>query len=134
MKHLNPSALAPPMGKFSHATIIPPGYSIAFVSGQIGVDADGTLTGPDVSGQTRQAFSNLETVIRELGATPSDIVKMLTLVVGPDGFGEFAHARDHVFAQWFPDGIYPAHSAATVTALAAPNLLVEIEAVVVVPQ
>ncbi len=134
MTYLNPAALAPPMGKFSHATIVPAGHSIAFVSGQIGVDHDGALVGDNAFVQARQAFSNLDVIIRELGATPSDIVKMLTLVVGADGFGEFARARDDVFAQWFPDGVYPAHSAATVSALAAPGLLVEIEAVVAVPQ
>ena len=131
---VNPPTLANPMGQFSHAAIVPDNARIAFVSGQVGVDNDGRTAAPDCYGQTRQAFANLRAVVEHLGATPDDIVKMFTLVCGPDSFAEFARARTEVFADWFPDAAYPAHSAAVVAALASPELLVEIEAIVAVPQ
>jgi enamine deaminase RidA (YjgF/YER057c/UK114 family) len=39
-----------------------------------------------------------------------------------------------VYADWFPDGKYPAHSLAVVAALAKPELSVEIEGIVAVPE
>ncbi|MBB3664507.1 enamine deaminase RidA (YjgF/YER057c/UK114 family) [Prauserella sediminis] len=129
----NPAAIAAPIGKFSHVAIAPAGAATAYVSGQIGVDTDGKIVSYSCYEQTKQTFSNLEAVLDDLGVEPSAIVKMLTLVVGDDGFADFARARDEIYARWFPTGVYPAHSAATVTALAHPDLRVEIEAVVVVP-
>ncbi|MFI7166343.1 RidA family protein [Rhodococcus erythropolis] len=131
---VNPPTVASPMGQFSHAALVPADTRTAFVSGQVGVDSEGRLSAPDCYGQTRQALANLRAIVEHLGAGPGDIVKMFTLVCGPDSFTEFARARTEVFADWFPDAKYPAHSAAIVTALAAPELCVEIEAIVAVPQ
>ncbi|RJO70096.1 RidA family protein [Nocardia panacis] len=134
MRSFNPAGVAAPIGKFSHVTVVPAGRDLAFISGQIGADASGKLVGDNTFDQTIATFANLEKIIHELGCVPGDIAKMLTLVVGAEGFVEFARARDIVFARWFPDSRYPAHSAATVAALASPGLLVEIEAVVAVPR
>ncbi|MEV4129969.1 RidA family protein [Nocardia sp. NPDC049707] len=133
MKYVNPPTIAPPIGKFSHVVLVPSSTTMAYISGQIGVGADGALDSDSCYDQTKQVFANLEMVLDHLRVTPASIVKMLTLVVGDDGFAEFARARDEVYARWFPGGQYPAHSAATVTALAKPRLRVEIEAVVAIP-
>lgn len=133
MKHSNPATIAPPIGKFSHVVVVPAATATAYISGQIGVAADGTIVSDSCYEQSKQTFANLESVLEHLHVSPGAIVKMLTLVTGDDGFAEFARARDEVYAKWFPGGRYPAHSAATVTALAAPRLRVEIEAVVAIP-
>lgn len=133
MSKFNPAAIAPPIGKFSHVAVVPATFGTAYISGQIGADQDGKIVSGSCYEQTKQVFDNLEKVLDDLGVTASAIIKMLTLVVGDDGFAEFARARDEVFARWFPDGVYPAHSAATVTALAAPDLRIEVRAVVALP-
>lgn len=134
MNYFDPANVAPPMGKFSHVAIVPAGHRLAFVSGQIGADATGAIVPGGCRAQAARTFENLEAVLDALGVGPDKIVKMLTVLVGDDSFGEFALARDEVFARWYPDGVYPAHSAAVVAALAAPELAVEIEAVVAIPE
>jgi enamine deaminase RidA (YjgF/YER057c/UK114 family) len=88
----------------------------------------------DSAGQARQAFRNLGAILKDLSAEPRQIAKILTFVAGAEHLPGFLAARDDVFARWYPDGDVPAHSLAVVAGLAAPDLLVEIEAVVAVPR
>ncbi len=62
------------------------------------------------------------------------MAKLNTLIVGPDNLPGFRAARDEVFSEWYPDGDVPAHTLAVVAGLAAPELLVEIEAILAVPE
>lgn len=130
LRHLDPTSIAAPIGKFAHVVTTPPGSALAFVSGQIGARPDGAIVEGGATEQARQAFANFAAILAELGAGPADVVKMLTFVVGDEGFAGFARARDETFAEWYPDGRFPAHSAAVVTKLATAELLVEFEAVV----
>lgn len=130
VRYIDPTSIAAPIGKFSHVVTCAPGSALAFVSGQIGARPDGSLAEGGATEQARQAFRNFESILDELGASPGDVVKMLTFVVGDTGFAGFARARDEIFAQWYPDGRFPAHSAAVVAGLATAELLVEFEAVV----
>jgi enamine deaminase RidA (YjgF/YER057c/UK114 family) len=130
----NPPGVAAPIGRYSHVAIVPADYATVHVSGQIGADASGALAGPDAMVQTRQAFANIEAILHALGATPADLVKLFTLLVGGEQLAGFRTARDEVLDRWYPHGDAPAHSLAIVSALAAPELLVEIEAVVAIPE
>ncbi|RBQ18340.1 hypothetical protein DP939_20965 [Spongiactinospora rosea] len=49
-------------------------------------------------------------MFEELGATPRDLVKLLTIVAGADHLPGFYAAREEVFADRYPDGDVPAHS------------------------
>lgn len=130
----NPCTVAEPIGPFRHVTIVPGNTEIAFVSGQIGHDADGHLVPGGCGEQTLQAFKNLELILEDLGATPNDVVKLFTIVAGDGSFSEFSRKRTEIFSRWYPDGEYPAHSAFAAYQLATPEILVEIEAVVAVPK
>lgn len=129
----NPPGAAAPIGKYHHAVTVPAGVNLVFVSGQVGDHPDGSPVATDAEAQARQAFANLGVILEELGVTPADIAKLMTFVVGADSLVGFRAARDEVFAVWYPDGWVPAHSLAVVTALADPELLIEIEAVAAVP-
>ena len=133
VRRWNPTEIAPPIGKYSHLAEGPSGHRLIFVSGQVGNLPDGTLAGPGAVEQTRQVFANLEALLAHLGVTPGHIVKLLTFVAGTEHLPGFGAARDEVFARWYPDGGYPGHSLAVVAALAGPDLAVEMEAVVAVP-
>jgi len=130
----DPAMLAPPIGPFRHYTVVPDGHRIVYFSGQVGQDALGALVPGGCAEQTAQVFRNLELLLDEVGATPAHIVKLFTIVSGEGSFREFARARAEVFSRWYPDGAYPAHSAFVAAELAAPEILVEIEAVVAVPR
>jgi enamine deaminase RidA (YjgF/YER057c/UK114 family) len=40
--YLNPSRIAAPVGRYSHGVLVPTGSTLLFVSGQVGIDNDGT--------------------------------------------------------------------------------------------
>jgi enamine deaminase RidA (YjgF/YER057c/UK114 family) len=99
-----------------------------FLSGATAVDASGTVVGVgDTTAQTRQALRNIDAVMREAGGTIDDVVR-LRIYVGaplrPTTLTEVHAARSEVF------GVErcPASTFVAVSALAGPDLLVEIEA------
>jgi enamine deaminase RidA (YjgF/YER057c/UK114 family) len=121
------------MGKYHHAVTVPAGTDLAFISGQVGNHLDGRPIESDATAQARQAFANLGAIVRDLGATHGDIAKFTTLVVGAEGLAGFRAAREEVFADWYPEGDVPANTLMVVAGLAAPEIVVEIEAVVALP-
>jgi 2-iminobutanoate/2-iminopropanoate deaminase len=133
IRRWSPDGVAPPIGQYSHLAAVPADHELVFVSGQVGVAEDGTLAGLDARSQTRQAFANIGRLLDALGAGPEHLVKLLTLVAGAEHLDGSRLAREEVFAAWYPDGGWPAHSLMVVAALAKPELTVEIEAVVAVP-
>jgi 2-iminobutanoate/2-iminopropanoate deaminase len=134
LSHSNPPGVAAPIGRYHHTTRVPAGVDLVFVSGQVGNHLDGSPIATNATAQARQAFANLGAILEDLGATPAHIAKLVSFVVGVDSLAGVRVARDEVFDGWYPDGGEPAHSLAVVAALAAPELLVEIEAVVAVPR
>ncbi|MEE8422017.1 MAG: RidA family protein [Dehalococcoidia bacterium] len=104
------------------------GGTLAFISGQVGIDAGGNLAGDGLEAQARQAYANLRGALDALGATPSDVAKITTFVVNysPDARPALMAARGDFFG-----GDLPASTLVGVQALATPALLFEIEATVV---
>ena len=114
-------------GSFSPGVAVT-GKQLIFVSGNVGVDANGQIVGKgDVGAQTRQIFRNIEAILAQAGASLKDVVKITTFIVPMERYGEFAAVRAEVFA-----GPYPASSTVGVSALVSPDYLIEIEAVAVV--
>lgn len=130
----SPPAISAPVGSYSHLAAVPPDHEVVFVAGQLGVAPDGTLAGPDAQAQARQALANVEVLLGTLGATPRQLVKLFTMVAGVEHLPGVRAAVKEVFARWFPGSDWPAQSLVVVVALAAPQYVVEIEAVVAVPQ
>lgn len=122
-----------PIGRYSHLADVPESCTLVFVSGQVGNLRDGSLAGLDALSQTRQVFANLQAAFDEIGAKPRDLVKLMTFVAGSHHLSGFYEARNEVFADWYPRGDVPAHSLAVVAALADPEITVEIEAIVALP-
>ena len=54
----NPPGIAGPIGKYHHATTVPAGWDLVFISGQIGNHPDGGVP-DDPVGQARAAFANI---------------------------------------------------------------------------
>jgi 2-iminobutanoate/2-iminopropanoate deaminase len=70
-----------------------------FVSGQAGVDpATAQPVGPEFGEQARQAFLNLEAVLRAGGSRPELVVQTTVLVADPSDFAEL----NELFAEFFP--------------------------------
>jgi len=128
--HVNPPGLHH-NSAFSWAVRVPAGYDTIYVGGQNGVGPDGTVVGPGLGEQTRQAYANLRTCLEAAGASLTDVVKWTILCVegAPmhEGFAAFGEV-------WPRDAPPPAITFAFVAGLAVPGALVEIEAIAAVPR
>ena len=70
-----------------------------YVSGLVGIDVEtGSLAGPSIRDQTRQALANCEAVLRAAGATLQDVVEVGILLTDPTDFG----GMNEEYATWFP--------------------------------
>ena len=99
---------------------------IVWLSGQIGVDKNGRAGG-SVEEQARLAFENLKAVLAEAGGTLADVVELVTYHVSMDDLHTFAAVKAEFITQDFP-----AWTVVGVTALALPELLVEVKATAVI--
>jgi len=123
---VNPPSMAKPTG-YSYA--VKKTGSPVFISGQVALDASGKLVGEgDAEAQVEQVFRNLRTVVEATGGTMDDVVKLTIYVIDAAYRPAIAAARQ----RHFKDNQYPASTYVVVTALAVPQLLVEIEAVAMI--
>jgi reactive intermediate/imine deaminase len=101
---------------------------LLFVSGQAAIDQHGQLVGVgDFDAQAEQAFKNLEQVLEAGGSSLRDVAKVTIFLTDMNNFAKIVELR----GKWFSEP-YPADSIIQVTALAHPELEIEIEAVAVV--
>jgi enamine deaminase RidA (YjgF/YER057c/UK114 family) len=129
------SGLGSPVGLYSHAVPLPDPGRLLCVSGQLSVDEVGTsLHVGDFDAQMRQVFSNLATVLDAAGTQLADVVKMTTYLVDPDHIDDFYRVREQLFAELFPDGVYPGNTLLVVQRLVRPEFLIEIEALASAPE
>ena len=100
------------------------------VSGQVPLDASGTLVGDgDALAQTRQVFRNITTALAACGATMADVVKLTVFLTDLGDLADFRTARDEVIDPARP----PASSLVQVSGLVHPAFRVEIEALAALP-
>ncbi|HEX4984591.1 MAG TPA: RidA family protein [Burkholderiales bacterium] len=126
VKFMNPEGLFK-AGTFSQVAVTQGGRT-AYISGQTARDAGSNIVGVgDVRKQAEQAMANLRVAVEAAGGSMAGVAKITTYVVGlkPDDrawIGEMV--KKH-----FPKP--PAHTLVGISALAVPELLVEIEAVAI---
>lgn len=123
---LNPDGLFKP-STFTQVVVLE-GATTVYISGQTARDEKANVVGVgDVRRQAEKVFENLRVAVEAVGGSMKDIVKITTFVVDlkPD---------DRV---WIGDLVKksfprpPAHTLVGISALAAPELLIEIEAIAV---
>jgi reactive intermediate/imine deaminase len=101
---------------------------LVFVSGTVAWGPDGKLVGKgDVYAQAKQTLANIEGYLREAGASLCDVVRTRIYLTDMSRWEEVARAHREAFAE-----ARPASSLLEISALADPEMLVEIEAVAVV--
>lgn len=127
---LNPDAVAPPIGSYSHAVRVEVGDAVwVYVSGQLAFDAEGQLVGRgDLRAQTEQVYENLARILEANGATFEHVVKLQTFFTTLD---DLAGSRE-VRGRYLPTEP-PASTAVKVAALVVPEALIEVDVVAVVP-
>jgi 2-iminobutanoate/2-iminopropanoate deaminase len=122
-RQVNPWEWQTPFG-FSQAWRVDGATSIVFVSGQGPIGPDGDLVGEgDFAAQARQVFENLQTVLEQSGATLEAVVKLTVFLTDISKLREYTQIKDTFFS-----GQPPASTAVEVTALALPEMMLEVEA------
>lgn len=121
---INPAGIPKPTGYTQ--VVVTEARKLVFVSGQIGVDANGEMKG-GLPAQTVQVFENLKTTLAAVGATFDQVIKITTYIVNytPASRQTLIETRDRYFNPQSP----PASTLVGVSALAFPGLLIEIEAI-----
>ena len=118
VEHLGRSSLNGEPLPFSEAVRV---GDILYLSGQIGIDADGKL--PDgIEAQTRQAMDNVGAVLKRAGLGYDRIFHCTAFLADMKDWPAF----NAVYVGYFPDGKMPARSAFGANGLALGALL-EIE-------
>jgi enamine deaminase RidA (YjgF/YER057c/UK114 family) len=115
---------------FSHAALQSGGRTL-HLAGQVAWDANGVLVGAgDLAAQTRQVLANLRAVLGQAGATPADLVRLRTYVVGhtPDKLGIVLPE----IAAFYGDATPAPNTFLGVETLALPDFLIEIEGIAAV--
>ena len=126
MTVLNPNTVMPPPGGYSQGIAA---GGLIFVAGQVGVDVQGKIPGDGgMAVQTRQTIDNVAAVLAAAGASLKDVVSTTVYIKDLADYKVFNQVWNECFG-----GHKPAR--ATVLAnLVMPQLLVEIQAIAVVPQ
>ncbi|MER7207825.1 RidA family protein [Streptosporangium sp. NPDC000239] len=125
-----PSTL-PPTNGYSHVASIPPGSRIVWTSGQVPIDAEGTVaTAGDWEAQTRQVMRNVGAALEAGGATWDDVFKLTIFVVDTSALATVRAVRDEFINLERP----PTSSLVQVAGLFRPDILIEIEAVAAISE
>ena len=99
-----------------------------YVSGTVAWGDDGKLVGAgDVYAQAKQAIRNIEKALEQAGASLADVVRTRIYVTDISRLEDAARAHGEAFGE-----IRPASTMVEVSALAEPEMLVEIEAIAVI--
>jgi 2-iminobutanoate/2-iminopropanoate deaminase len=109
--------------RFSQAVEVAAGSRLVYVSGQVGVRADGTLPETE-EGEHEQAWANVLAILASEGLGAGDIVDVTAYVTSQSGVAVFRQVRDRMLA-----GAEPASTLLVISGLADRNWHVEIQVV-----
>lgn len=130
LEYRNPNTVHKP-GPYTHAVVVNQGR-IAYLAGQVAWDKEGEVVGVgDLQAQTRQVFENIKAILTDLGASFDNVIKITLFVV------DYAPDKRSLMIDVANDYLNPERRPAStllgVQALARPELLIEVEAVVALP-
>ncbi|MDQ7904908.1 RidA family protein [Phytohabitans sp. ZYX-F-186] len=127
--------MARPRGRFPHVKVA---GGFAFVSGTSSRRPDNSIAGAtvdelgtttvDIRVQTRAVIENVREILRSIGADLADVVQVTTYLVNMNDFGGY----NEVYAEFFDEN-GPARTTVAVHQLPHPHLLIEMQAVALLP-
>jgi 2-iminobutanoate/2-iminopropanoate deaminase len=118
-----------PRSRAFSKSITTEGGRIVWLAGQTTVaDESGKSLVGDFEGQVRDCFARIGKTLAEAGGTLKDIVTMTVFITDVRNGTRFTELRKEIFQTDFP-----ASALITCVALAHPGMMVEVQAVAVVP-
>ena len=120
----NPDGVPAPLGHYSHCGEVGPGRRVLHMAGQTARDLDGAIPS-DFRDQAKLVLSRIKTILAANDMTFEDIVKIVVFITDA---ADIAGLRD-VLPATFGPAIKPGSTALVVSALAMPELKLEIEVI-----
>jgi enamine deaminase RidA (YjgF/YER057c/UK114 family) len=128
-RFLNPDTLTKPAAYSQVVEVTTPGRMV-FISGQVGVGSDGKLVAGDFRAQALQVFENLKAALEAVGARFEDVVKMNSYLIEIEHQAILRDVRRLYMNMAAP----PASTSVRVVGFAREGVLLEVEAVAVLPE
>lgn len=127
----NPHTVSMPTG-YSHVAEIDLGNcTMLLISGQVAIDASGSLIGKnDLTKQTEQVFTNIKNILAASGGTMDHLVKTGIFMRDASQIQLFREIRNKFINTQNP----PASTLVEVSRLFRDDLLIEIEATAIIPK
>jgi 2-iminobutanoate/2-iminopropanoate deaminase len=123
-ERVNPPGVHTPQANYSHVTRV---GNTLYISGQLALGPDGALVGDgDAEAQAEQCYRNVKAIVEHFGGTLDDVVKITQYIIDLAYRPLVARPRDRYLGT--PG---PASTLVVVKGLAAPEYLVEIEALAI---
>ena len=123
LRHLSPTGIRPPFGRYHHLVEANGAARLLFLSGQLGIRPDGTVP-EEVTVQAAQAFANIDACLVAADFTRAQVLRLSVYLTEAEYRLGYMQIRD----AWVADPP-PASTLVVVKALALPACKVEIEAV-----
>ena len=125
---LNPEGFPVPRGSYSVVTISQPGRMV-FIAGQTASDGEGDIVGVgDARAQTRYIIGKIKRAVEAAGGTLDDLVAMNIFTTDVRYHRDINETRREVLGSNFPTS-----TMVQVVALARPELMLEVNAIAVIP-
>jgi enamine deaminase RidA (YjgF/YER057c/UK114 family) len=99
--YANPHSVGAPFHLYSQVSVA---GDLVSVAGQVGVDRDNKVVGPDVTSEALQTYENVRLILESQGATRRDVVRFVVYVVDADDVAGFYTAREQYFGARFAEG------------------------------
>lgn len=87
----------PPFAKYSHGVIVGAGHKMLYLSGQLGIDADGNVP-ESAAEQADLCFGAIKLLLADAGMSTTDVVKINAYVTDREHCGAYMQARDDFIA------------------------------------
>ena len=127
-ENLFPEGLSKPTGHWTTVTTARPG-KLVFISGLTAKNERGEIVGVgDVRAQTRQVCENLRAAMRSAGGSLADIMRVDVFIKDMGGFTDIHDIRREYFGS-----NAPASTMVAVAGFTHPDMLIEINAIAVLP-
>jgi enamine deaminase RidA (YjgF/YER057c/UK114 family) len=133
VESLNPPGIPAP--EFYRQMSVATGSRTVYLAGQVARAADGSPVGAgDLAAQVEQAYVNVDTALRAVGGSIADVAKVTLYVVDwtPDKLAALGEGVARASARCEADLVKPV-TLISVAGLGEPDLLVEVDAVAVLP-
>ena len=128
---INPESLGAPSG-YSHGLLADGGGKLLFISGQIGWNEKQHIVSDDFVEQFDRALANVVTVVREAGAEPQHIMRLVVYVTNKREYRERTRAVGERYRRHMGKH-FPAMVLVEVAGLLDDSAKVEIEGMALIP-